>query len=106
MFLTGSFKGKMHGLLKALLAGALLVAVAGSVIVLSGVYSVAADEPHFKATRWLLQTARNRSIAMRLDGITVPDNLQQAGRIERGGELYGSMCQVCHLGPGVDSTAL
>ena len=94
------------GLLKILLAGVLSIVMAGLIIVYSGVYSVAADEPHFSATRWLLQTARNRSIAVRLNGIAVPDDLQRAARIERGGELYGSTCQRCHLGPGVDPTAL
>ena len=93
-------------LLKALLVGVLLLAMLGLALVYSGVYSVAADEPHYSAVRWLLQATRERSIAVRLDEVTVPENLDQVARISRGGELYGLLCQVCHLGPGIEPTAL
>ncbi len=93
-------------LLKALLVGVLLLAMLGLALVYSGAYSVAADEPHYGAVRWLLQTTRSRSIAVRLDDVILPENLDQTARISRGGELYGSMCQICHLGPGVEPTAL
>jgi mono/diheme cytochrome c family protein len=91
---------------KTLLIAAILIALAGFVFVYTGLYNVAADKPHLSATRWLLQTIRNRSIATRLDSITVPENLEREDLIRRGGELYGAMCQGCHLGPGMSPTAL
>jgi hypothetical protein len=83
---------------------ALLAALVG--FVYSGIYNVAADEPHTPAVRWLLETTRDQSIATRADLVNAPPDLLSEQRIMRGALLYGAMCQMCDLGPGVEPTAL
>jgi len=82
---------------------ALLVASLG--FMLSGVFNVAADDPHWAATRWLLEAARDRSIAARAGGITVPP-LGDPKQIAIGAEHYSQMCAKCHLAPGTESSEL
>ncbi|GAA3977221.1 cytochrome c [Allohahella marinimesophila] len=92
--------------IKAIL-GLLIVVVIGIVgFAYSGLYNVAADEPHFGVTRWLLNTTMARSIAVRDDDIVAPDNLESSARIDRGAQMYARICAGCHLGPGVDPTAI
>jgi len=71
------------------------LAVAGLGILLSGVFNIAADDPHWAATRWLLEAARDRSIATRAGGITVPP-LGDPKQIAIGAEHYSQMCAKCH----------
>lgn len=92
--------------LKTLGVTACVIVVVALAFIYSGLYNVAADEPHLGGMTWLLSTIQSRSVAARLDGIEVPGNLDQLDRIERGGENYGSMCQSCHLGPEMSPTAL
>jgi len=82
---------------------ALLVASLG--FMLSGVFNVAADDPHWAATRWLLEAARDRSIATRAGGIIVPP-LGDPKQIAIGAEHYSQMCAKCHLAPGTESSEL
>jgi mono/diheme cytochrome c family protein len=86
----------------AFCAVALLV-VAG--IVLSGVISVAADDPHTGVVHAFLETARNRSIEVRSDDIAVPA-LDDEEQIRAGAGNYDSMCVGCHLAPGMAATEL
>jgi mono/diheme cytochrome c family protein len=88
----------------AALALITLVAV-GLGILLSGVFNAGADDPHWAATRWLLEAARDRSIAARAGGITVPP-LGDPKLISVGAEHYSEMCAKCHLAPGIESSEL
>ena len=102
----GGLEKKIMSVLKTLLA-VVIVFVAGMVLfAYSGVYNIAADEPHWSATRWLLETTRSQSIARRDDSVNVPADLADTARIRRGVQSYGAMCQICHLGPGVKPTPL
>src|SRR5918996_3160053 len=85
------------GVLGCLLAS-LLVA---SVIVYAGLYNVAADVPHTGPVYWLLETVRERSIAVRAPDIVVPDDLADPNRIASGAGQYAEMCASCHLAPGM-----
>jgi mono/diheme cytochrome c family protein len=80
-----------------------LLVVAG--VVLSGMISVAADEPHTGVVHALLETARNRSIEVRSDDIAVPA-LDDEEQIRAGAGNYDSMCVGCHLAPGMAATEL
>ncbi len=88
----------LFGMLTAIAAGA-------AVFIWSGVYNVAADEPHWKATAKLLEAVRHRSIAARATGVTVPD-LDDAEMIRGGAGNYDAMCADCHLRPGVDGSEI
>ena len=82
-----------------------LSALGAAAFVWSGVYNIAADEPHFELTTATLQTLRTRSIAVRAKGLEVPD-LQEPDRIRRGAGNYDAMCVACHLAPGASPTEL
>ncbi|UPQ84079.1 hypothetical protein M0M42_06670 [Pseudomonas knackmussii] len=92
----------MFRTLATLLLAALVLILIGAGVVYSGVVNVAADTPHSAPVRALLETARQRSIAVRADDILVPD-LSDAELIQSGAGNYDAMCAMCHLAPGVQS---
>lgn len=65
----------------------------------AGLYPIGADVPHNKATYWLLETLRERSIARAAAEIDVPD-LNDSQLLLSGGPDYNDMCAQCHLKPG------
>jgi mono/diheme cytochrome c family protein len=82
----------------------LIVAVlllAGAAFAWSGLFNVAADEPHWAITHRVLEAVRDRSIAVRAQGIEVPA-LDDPRRIAIGAHEYDEMCTDCHLEPGED----
>jgi hypothetical protein len=55
-----------------LLGFVMLVLLVGIGLVWSGAYNVAADSPHWQLTQWLMETARDRSIAVQASDVVVP----------------------------------
>jgi mono/diheme cytochrome c family protein len=89
------------GRLAAAIAAVVLAGVlAAAAFVYSGVYDVGADAPHSRAVFWLLQTARERSVAAHSARIAVPD-LNDPALILKGAGQYAAMCTGCHLAPGM-----
>jgi mono/diheme cytochrome c family protein len=87
--------------------GALVTAIIISLVgVYAGLYNVAADVPHSQAVYWLLETAREQSIAKRAADIRVPRDIDSADRIASGAGQYANMCANCHLAPGMDRTEM
>jgi mono/diheme cytochrome c family protein len=82
----------------------LLVVIGGIYFVYSGSYDVAADRKDAPFLRWVLQTARERSIDRRADRVVpVSDSvLNDPATIRTGFEHYDEMCVVCHGAPGVE----
>jgi mono/diheme cytochrome c family protein len=76
--------------------------IGGVVFVYSGIFNVAADDPHWGITLRVLETVRDRSIAMRSRGIAVPANLADPQRVARGARAYDDVCHDCHVEPGDD----
>lgn len=88
------------GLLTALVI--LCVGVVG--VVFSGIYNVAATEPHSSLVRWLFSTTMHRSIEMHASKIEPPavsDDQVQSGIAE-----FDEMCVTCHGAPGKKPTAI
>jgi mono/diheme cytochrome c family protein len=80
-----------------------VVVLAGSAILLwSGIYNVAATDPHWKLTRWVLGFARERSIAYHSQGIEAPLSTD-AEQIAEGFDQYQAACRLCHGAPGRSS---
>lgn len=79
---------------------AVLVIGGGLVVLYTGVYNIAATQPHTAFVYWVLHTAMRRSIETRAAGIPVPD-LSDPAMIERGLLEYGQHCVQCHGAPGV-----
>jgi mono/diheme cytochrome c family protein len=92
--------------LVAVLTALVATAAAGAVAVYAGLYNVAADIPHTEPVYWLLQTARERSIAVRATDITVPGDIDDTRRIGSGAGQYAEMCAGCHLAPGMKRTEI
>jgi len=86
--------------IKSILIAAVLGLLGGGLFIYSGVYPIGADVPHNKATYWLLETLRERSIARAASNIQIPDNLNTSDRLLAGGADYNDMCAGCHLKPG------
>ena len=95
-----------HWLIVTLAAGALLIAVVAAVLVHVGSFDVAADKPHSQPVFWLMDTVRERSVAIRAAGITVPGDLAEAKRVASGAAQYDEMCSLCHLAPGMKRTEI
>jgi mono/diheme cytochrome c family protein len=89
-----------------LAAGALLIAVVAAVLVHMGSFDVAADKPHSQPVFWLMNTVRERSVAVRAADIIVPGDLADAKRIASGAAQYDEMCSFCHLAPGMKRTEI
>jgi mono/diheme cytochrome c family protein len=101
--MTGSRAGRW---LVATLAVIAVLAAIGIGFVYAGLFNVAADDPHSQFVFSLLKTAKERSIAVRADGITVPPDLADAKRIATGAGQYAEMCASCHLAPGMKKTEM
>lgn len=86
--------------LKSLALTAAVALVGGGLFLYSGIYPVGADVPHNRLTYWLLETARERSIARAAADIEVPENITSVDRLLAGGADYNDMCAACHLKPG------
>ena len=88
----------------------LVLAITGAVLlglfVWLGLYNMAADDPHLKPTYNMLQTLRERSIAVRAGKLEVPLDLNTPERIRQGAGNYNAMCMGCHLAPGMGETEL
>jgi mono/diheme cytochrome c family protein len=69
--------------------------------VYSGVYDVAATQPHSRAERWLLSTLMERSVRARLDEVPEPPP-ESEELLATGFHHYEEMCVVCHGAPGVE----
>ena len=77
----------------------IIIVLGGVVFVWSGVYNVAADVPHFKVTFWLLDEARENSVAFHSKGIVSP-SLKSEKLVDLGFPHFHEMCRLCHGAPG------
>ena len=78
-----------------------LIVIGGLAFIYSGLFDVAASEPHWSITRWVLETARTRSIKAHSAEIEVPSGLDDTARLLIGVEHFAAHCAVCHGAPGV-----
>ena len=90
--------GRRWGLVISLLV---VVGGAAALAIFAGLYNIAADVPHTQPVYWLLETLRDRSVAVRARDIAVPNDLDDANRISKGAGEYVEMCSGCHLAPGM-----
>lgn len=93
----GIVTGAAAGIVGTLLVGlAVWLAVA-----YSGLYNVAASDPHGDAVRWTLDTTMHRSVARRADGAALPETFAE-DLIAEGAHLYAESCAHCHGTPRRD----
>jgi len=78
------------------------VAVLGGLLLIySGLYNVAATEPHVALIYWVVQTVKLRSIKVHAEEIAVPPGLSDDSEIVKGTGHFAAHCVVCHGAPGV-----
>lgn len=90
----------------AFVALVVLAVAAAAGIVYSGLYNVAADNPHWGLTYRVLETLRTRSVERRAASVQLPANLADEKVILKGAGQYAAMCTSCHLAPGMKPTEL
>jgi mono/diheme cytochrome c family protein len=80
---------------------AALILLGGAIFVYSGFYNVAATNPHWSLTHWVMETGRTRSIKVHAVGIAAPPGLADPRRVLLGTEHFAAHCALCHGAPGV-----
>src|SRR5215468_11732149 len=88
-------------IITSLFLAVLVVVIGVCALIYVGIYDVAATEPHWPVTTWLLETARVRSIKALSAGIQTPPGLDDPAKILIGVDHYAAHCAVCHGAPGV-----
>jgi mono/diheme cytochrome c family protein len=91
----------MRTIIASILIAGLIVVLGGFAVIHAGFYNVAATEPHWPVTSWILETARVRSIKAHATGIKAPPGLDDPAKIPMGVEHFAAHCAVCHGAPGV-----
>lgn len=92
--------------LATVVAGLLAGILAALIFIYSGIYNVAADNPHGRFEYWVLFTTRDQAVTRRSRDIEVPQDYTDEARILRGAGQYEEMCAICHLRPGLADTGL
>ena len=92
--------------LRFVIAVVVAVLVLVAVFIWFGIYNIAADAPHSRPVYVLLESLRDRSIAVHARSIQPPADLEAPAHVGAGAGLYAEMCQGCHLGPGIDPTEM
>jgi mono/diheme cytochrome c family protein len=87
--------GFLGGFLAALVMLALIVAA----VIYGGVYNVAATEPHAAWGEWILDTAMQRSVALRAAAVSAPDRFSDED-VRSGVQVFDGKCAPCHGAPG------
>ncbi len=70
-----------------------------------GIYNIAASEPHWGITHWLLGKVRERSIVAHSKGIAVLLS-NNPELFDMGFRNYHAMCRLCHNAPGYSRTEI
>jgi mono/diheme cytochrome c family protein len=85
----------------------LLVQLFGAIVfIYSGMFNVAANEPHWSVTHAILETVRVRSIKLQAAAIKPPDNLAEHRMVVAGTAHFAEHCSSCHTAPGVEASEL
>lgn len=71
----------------------------------SGLYNIAASDPHAAPIRWAVHTTMHNSVEVRVADVEPPD-LDDQAMITQGARTYEAMCAECHMKPGGQSSAL
>ncbi len=92
-------------LIQAVALVLILCLVGLGALVYSGALNVGADAAGSHVTDELLETLRERSIAVRVGNVQAP-RLDDPKMIAEGAEHYAEMCTGCHLAPGMTESEI
>ncbi|GAC1339083.1 MAG: hypothetical protein NVSMB18_06620 [Acetobacteraceae bacterium] len=88
--------------LLTLLAVGVAAAASGGAYVYAGAYNVAATDPHWPISYWVMQTARVRSIKTHAAGIVPPAGFDDPAQVTSAVTHFSAHCAVCHGAPGAE----
>jgi hypothetical protein len=91
----------MRCIIASILIAGIFALLGGLAVLYTGAYDVAATAPHWAVTRWVMETARLRSIKAHAAGIQVPPGFDDPANTPLGVEHFAAHCAVCHDAPGV-----
>jgi mono/diheme cytochrome c family protein len=91
----------MRCIIASILIPGIFALLGGFAVITTGAYDVAATAPHWPITRWVIETARIRSIKAHAAAIQVPPGFDDPANIPMGVEHFAAHCAVCHGAPGV-----
>jgi mono/diheme cytochrome c family protein len=91
--------------IKTLVVSAAIGLLSVAAFIYSGVFNIAADDPHWPLTYKILTVLRDRSVKARSAAITLPA-LDDDRSIRLGAGNYDAMCTPCHLSPGTEESEL
>jgi hypothetical protein len=77
----------------------ILFAVGAAAFVWTGMFNIAATEPHWEITSELIGIVRDRSIAVHSQAVSLPP-FDEKKLLPKGVEHYHEMCRICHGAPG------
>jgi len=80
--------------------GGLLAAVAGVIVMQTGLFDVSATTPHNPIVAWVLHNTMIHSVQARASSESLPRAFSPA-QTHHGLELYQQHCAECHGGPGI-----
>ena len=103
--LYGGMRTVKTVLVTLLSAGVLSVLIAAAVIY-AGLFNVAATDPHWPATYWVLETARVRSIQVHAAGLAPPAGYDEPSKIVAAVGHFSEHCTTCHGAPGAKQSDL
>lgn len=81
----------------------LVGALGAAAFIYSGIFNVAANDPHWSVTHQMLEMARVRSIKAHAAGIMAPTTLDAPAGIVAGTAHFADHCASCHSAPGVEA---
>ena len=90
----------MKAVLYTIVSLAVLAMVGGSGFVYSGLFNIAATDPHWPLTYWVMETARVRSIKSHARGIVVPAGFDDPAKVTAAVGHFSAHCALCHGAPG------
>ena len=91
----------MRTIITSVFTAGLVLLLGGLAWIYSGRYDMAATDPHWQVTRWVLERARMRSIKVHAAGVVAPPGLDDPARILIGVAHFAAHCAICHGAPGV-----
>ena len=93
-------------ILKVISLALVIVLFLGIALVYGGIFNVAADDSHWRITSRLIESVRERSIAVGARAVGAPPALEDPQLIAIGARHYAEMCTGCHLAPGIAETEI
>src|SRR4051794_18496675 len=90
----------MKTVIATLLSAAVLGVAGCAAFIYFGGFNVAASDPHWSATYWLMERARVRSIRVHAAGLIPPAGYDEQAKVVGAVGHFSEHCATCHGGPG------